>query len=175
MDWWTRTSVLEIVLPLAVRHKAAPPCMCSATDSFTWSESIKVARRSLPKPDHLLPCGSKPVLGVLAAEWSIRGLDTFAVSFPQSSTILLNVDGPPGGDMAGGDQSGEREGDLVPEGADEVSFVPPYHQVFRLSSTSIQDSQPVSWPLMATLGEEIFMLRPAVFCASRSHGVGVMF
>ena len=82
MDWWTRTSVLEIVLPLAVRHKAAPPCMCSATDSFTCSESIKVARRSLPKPDHLLPRGSKPVLGVLAAEWSIRGLDTFAVSFP---------------------------------------------------------------------------------------------
>ena len=159
MDWWTRTSVLEIVLPLAVRHKAAPPCMFSATDSFTCSESIKVATRSLPKPER----------GVLAAEWSIRGLDTFAASFPQSSTILLNVDGPPGGDldMAGGDarQSGEREGDLVPEGADEVSFVPPHHQVFRLSSTSIQDSQPVSWPLMATLGEEIFMLRPFLACS----------
>jgi hypothetical protein len=165
VEWWTRTSVLEIVLPLAVRHKAAPPCMCSATDSFTCSESITVARRSLPKPDHLLPCGSKPVLGVLAAEWSIRGLDTFAVSFPQSSTTLLNIDGPPGGEMAGGDQSGEREGDLVPEGADEVSCVPSYHQVFRLSSTSIQDSQPVPWPFMATLGEEIFMLRPFLACS----------
>ena len=121
-----------------------------------------MARRSLPKPDHLLPCGSKPVLGVLAAEWSIRGLDTFAVSFPQSSTILLNVDGPPGGDLDGG-ESGEREGD--PEGADEVSFVPLYHQVFRLSSTSIQDSQPVTWPFIATLGEEIFTLRQFLACS----------